>query len=78
MESTNVPSATRVLQQLFRGTLGRNRKVRMIDGKKFVIEREVEEKGQVDGDPVGQLPKRIEIEVKPQSLYVLVPKQGEV
>ena len=32
----------------------------------------------IESDPVGILPKRIEIEVNPQSLYVLVPKRGDV
>ena len=43
-----------------------------------LIERDFDGKAQVDGDPVDEVPARIEIEVKEASLRVLVPRGESV
>ena len=78
LETTTMVRASNVLRQLFRGTLGRNKKVSMINGKKFVIERDFAGRAQVDGDPVDELPSTIEILVNEASLSVLVPRGESV
>ena len=66
---TRVP---KMLNQLFNGRLDKNRNVKMIPGKKFTINRAAAGVAHVDGDPV-YLPAEIECEIKPNSLFVVVP-----
>ncbi|MCB9230308.1 MAG: hypothetical protein H6581_01480 [Bacteroidia bacterium] len=78
LETSSMVRTTNVLRQLFRGTLGHNKKVSMINGKKFTIQRDFAGRGQIDGDPVEEIPAKIEIEVVEASLNVLVMPGGHV
>ena len=66
---TRVP---KMLNQLFNGRLDRNKNVKMIPGKKFTINRDNAGVAHIDGDPV-YLPAEIECEIRPFSLFVVVP-----
>ncbi len=69
---TSFTKFPKMLNQLFRGSLNKNRNVRMITGKKFILERLESGIAHVDGDPV-MLGQRIECEIIPFSLSVVVP-----
>jgi YegS/Rv2252/BmrU family lipid kinase len=65
--------APMLLARLFAGTLHRSRGVHAVQGRNITIRRPSPGPAHLDGEPVGDLGRTLEVRVRPLSLKVLVP-----